>query len=459
MVAVLLLGACGSSSKKSSSSTTGSATSAGATTAPAGSGSSTSSGGVAQANDVGITPTQIHIGVIADVQTAVLPGLFQKNINLVKDWAAIVNAHGGLAGRQIVVDQCDSKLDPNASRNCVIQMCSQDFALVGTAALGLATTQDVDACKNSQGQAVGIPNLAGIVFGLQQECDPLTYSLNQDQTYCQTVNDHPQTYTVQTGDIKWLVQHFGGLHGIFIYDTDTPTAKNAELPIYHGGNQFGGVQLDGEGYYGANGTAPQSALTPIVEVLKQHSSTFALQGSTPPSMILLMREAQLQGVNSVKVWDCASGCYNSYYISTGGSVVNGTYATLLTIPFYSQAEYSKNATLNGLITQAGGPNNLDSNSLSSYLEALLFQDAVNKTIANGGTLTRQSLLNTLKNDETAFNPDGIGGTTNVSGHLTSPCFAIMEVVNGQWQRVYPTQADSFDCNAGNLSQVKLDLSA
>jgi hypothetical protein len=413
---------------------------------------------VAQANDIGITPTQIHIGVVADVQTAVVPGLFQKNINLIKDWAAILNAHGGLAGRQVVVDTCDSKLDPNAARNCVIQACSQDFALVGTAALGLADMADVDACKNAQGQAMGIPNVAGIVFGLQQECDPLTYSLTQDGTYCQTLNDHPQTYTVFTGDAQWLNKHFGGLHGIFLYDTDTPTAKTAELPIYVGDHEFGGIQLDGQGYYGANGTEPQSALTPVVQVLKQHNSTFSSMGATPSLQILLMREAQLQGVTSVKVYTCPAACYANYYIPTGGAVVNGTYDTLYTIPFYNQAEYSKNATLNALITQAGGPNNVDSNSMDSYLVALLFQDAVNKTIANGGTLTRQSLLNTLKNDETAFNPDGIGGTTNVSAHLQSPCFNIQEVVNGQWQRVYPTALDSFDCTATNLSQVKLDQS-
>jgi ABC-type branched-subunit amino acid transport system substrate-binding protein len=451
LVAVLVLAACGSSGKKSTSNTT----------TPAGGSSATASstGASGPGTDVGLTSTQMNIGVIADVQTAVVPGLFQKNINLVKDWAAIVNSHGGLAGRQVVVDSCDSKLDPNAARNCVIQLCAKDFALVGTAALGLTNMADVDGCKNSAGDPIGIPNLAGIVFGLQQLCDPLTYSMNQDETYCQTINQHPQTYTVMTGDDKWLTQHFGGLHGIFLYDTDTPTAKNSQLPIYHGDSQFGGVGLDGEGFYGANGTAPQSALTPVVQVLKAHNSTFAQLGATPSTEILLRKEAQLQGVTSVKAWVCSAGCYTNYFIPTGGSAVNGTYQTLLTIPFYDQSEYSKNATLSGLIAQAGGPNNLDSNSLSSYLEALLFQDAVNKATANGGTLNRQSLLNVLKTKETAFNPDGIAGTTNVSGHLESPCFAMLQVVNGQWQRVYPTAPDSFDCNPSNLSQVKLDLSS
>ena len=43
-------------------------------------------------------------------------------------------------------------------------------------------------------------------------------------------------------------------------------------------------------------------------------------------MVLLRREAQLQGVNSVKVWLCNSGCYDPKFYAQGGATVNGTYA-------------------------------------------------------------------------------------------------------------------------------------
>ena len=43
-------------------------------------------------------------------------------------------------------------------------------------------------------------------------------------------------------------------------------------------------------------------------------------------MVLLRREAQLQGVNSVKVWECNSGCYDPNFYKQGGATVNGTYA-------------------------------------------------------------------------------------------------------------------------------------
>jgi len=40
-------------------------------------------------------------------------------------------------------------------------------------------------------------------------------------------------------------------------------------------------------------------------------------------MVLLRREAQLQAVNSVKVWECNSGCYDPIFYKQGGATVNG----------------------------------------------------------------------------------------------------------------------------------------
>lgn len=454
LAAVLAAGACSSSSSQPSGNSTTTAT--GSST---GSASATGSTGAAAAgNDVGITATTIHIGVIADINTAVNPGLFQKNANVVKAWAAIANAHGGLAGRQIVVDVCDSKLDPNATRNCVIQACNKDFALVGTAALALTDIADIDGCKNSAGQAIGIPNLDGITQTAAVQCDPDTFMIGgNDPTLCQTAKDNPQTYTVPVGDDRWLSSQYPGLHGIFVYNTDSPTAKLNQIPVYTADSKYASIKLDGLGYYGSSCVQAQSALIPTVLVMKQHGSTFAQDGSCPANFEQLQAEAKLQGVTTVKVWMCAGGCYAPYYIALNPSVTEGTYQNLTSIAFYT--EYQDNPTLAAEVKQIGGISNLDSNSLASYVEALLFQDAVSKAVANGGTLTRQSLYNVLRSKETAFNADGIVGTTNVSTHSPSPCFAIARVINGQWQRVYPTKAQSFDCNPSNLVQIKVNMTS
>src|SRR6202000_1258474 len=115
--------------------------------------------------------TTIKVGVIADVNNPLVPGLFQDSVNAVKAWAADVNKSGGLAGRQVQVDFCDSKLDPNATTNCVIKACQDDFALVGTSANALEDLSDLDGCKDAAGKAIGIANLAAFAF-VPEVCDP-----------------------------------------------------------------------------------------------------------------------------------------------------------------------------------------------------------------------------------------------------------------------------------------------
>lgn len=450
VVVVLLLAAAGCSSAGSSSS--GSASTGGSSPASTASGSPVAAGSAAPGGDIGITSTTIRVAVIADVNAPANPGLFQKSLNAVKAWAEIVNANGGMAGRQVVVDAIDAQEDPNISLNDVIKACSQDFALVGTEALALSSMSAIDGCKNAQGQAIGMPNLAGIAFGALQQCDPDTFAVQgNDPQYCATEKQSTPSHTEQVGDYQWYVAQYPGLHGMWVYNTDLPNARVTQLPTYVAGEKQG-IKPDGSGFYGAAGTDPQSAMIPVVQAAKQNSSTFVADGVTPPNMVLLRREAQLQGNNSVKVWLCVAGCYANYFLTTGGSAVNGTYQTMTTIPFFT--EYKQNPELSALVDKLGGINNLDSNALASYVEALLFSGAVQKAIANGGQLTRASLFSALRTQETAFNADGIAGTTNVSTHQQSPCFMITQVQNGQFQRVYPTQAGTFDCKASNLITVK-----
>jgi ABC-type branched-subunit amino acid transport system substrate-binding protein len=447
---IALLAACSSSSSSSSGSSS-SASSPSSSSSSSASGVSIS-GPVAPGTDVGLTKTEIRVGMIADVNTPVNPGLFQKNVNAVKAWAAMLNAHGGLAGRKVVVDFCDSKLDPNATTNCVIQACQNDFALVGTAANVLTDLSDLDTCKNAAGQAIGIPNLAFVGFP-PLACDKVTYLITGYGPYCTTAKNNPQTYTVNVGDFRYYQSHFPDLHGIWVYDGDVPTVRITVVPSFQGGVNLG-IKKDGQGFYASSGEAPQSALTPLVQVMKQNGSTFGYGGATPPQTVLLRKEAQLQGLTSIKVWACNAGCYDSSFIQQGGAAVNGEYAETNYLPFYS--DWQANPTLKALVNYMGGVSNINGNAIESYVQALLFQDAVNKAIANGGTLDRQTLFAALSK-ETSFDADGIIGPTNIAARTPSPCIAISQVQNGQWVRVYPSKPGTFDCSAANLVTIKMNL--
>jgi ABC-type branched-subunit amino acid transport system substrate-binding protein len=452
LAALLLAAGCSSASSSSPGSASGSTAPASAAAAASATTSAAPAGSAGPGTDIGLTATTIRVGMIADVDTSLAPGLFQKSVNAVKAWADIVNANGGLAGRKVVVDFCDSKLDPNATTNCVINACQNDFALVGTSANALEDLSDIDGCKNAAGKAIGIPDLAAFAF-LPLACDPDTYLIGGYGPYCATAKQNPQTYLANIGDARYYTSQFKNLHGVFVYDSDVPTLKVDFLPNFQGDEDLG-IKADAQGSYAESGSAPESALTPVISAIKAAGSSYVYAGSTPQNTILLEREAKLQGVSSVKVWACNSGCYDSSFYAQGGSVVNGTYAQLDDLPFYT--EYQDNPALAALVKQMGGTSNLNNNAVLSYVMCLLFQDAVQKATANGGTLDRQTLFTAL-NGESSFDADGIIGPTNVGGHQLSNCDVITQLVNGQWQRVYPAKPGTFDCNSGNTKTIKMNV--
>jgi ABC-type branched-subunit amino acid transport system substrate-binding protein len=457
LAAVLVAAGCSSSSSSS-----GSAASSGAgSAAPAATGSGSAvaasaepAGSAGPGTDVGLTATTIKVGMIADVNTPVQPGLFQKSVNVVKAWAADLNAKGGLAGRQVQVDFCDSKLDPNATTNCVIQACQNDFALVATSADALEDLSDIDGCKNAAGKAIGIPNLAALAF-LPLGCDPDTYQLQGLGSYCATAKDPQQTYQVNVGDAKYFLSQNKGLHGIYVYDADVPSFKITFIPQFQADTNLG-IGADAQKYYAESGAAPQSALTPVIAAIKASGSSFVDADATPNNTVLLEREAKLQGANGIKVWGCDSGCYDNSFIQQGGATVNGTYAQLNNLPFYT--DYQSNPALSAIVKQVGGLSNINNNAVDSYIMALLFQDAVVKATANGGTLDRASLYSALKK-ENAFTAEGIIGPTDFGNHKQSACDVIAQVVNGQWQRAYPAKAGTFDCDPANLVTIKTKVTA
>ena len=154
-----------------------------------------------------------------------------------------------------------------------------------------------------------------------------------------------------------------------------------------------------------------------------------------PNFILARREAQLQGVNTVKVWAGPSGLYDSTFLTQAGSYAEGASTMLQNLPFYT--EYQSNPALAALVNQLGSVDDVNNNSIGPYEEALLVQEIVTKAAAAGGTLNRAALFTALSNEH-SFNAQGIIGATDIAARVPSPCIVMVEVVNGKWTRQYPT---------------------
>jgi hypothetical protein len=412
------------------------------------------------ATEVGVTAGEIHIAAIADVDNPFAPGLFQGAVDGVKAGAAYLNSKaggGGLAGRKVVVDFYDSKLNGNEARNATISGCQNDYALVGTSALFLAQVDDIVNCADKAGAATGIPDLSAVTTGVPESCMPMAFPAFGTQIDCATVNDNPQTFNVNQGSGKYDVSKSkADLHGVTIVGNDTKDAAR-------GGNlaalaaEAAGIKMDqGDPGVPVSGRDPQSVFTPIVQKMKEDKSNWSLNIASANQALLFRNEATLQGIDPKSVlWECSS-CYGNKIVTDNADAFEGEVQQLGFLPF---EEASVNPTVKNFVKymkQVGGTP--DQFSAYSWAATLAFADAVNAIVKTDGVngLTRSKLIDSIKSISD-FDAGGMLGKRSFANGKITSCFMVVKFLSGKWVRQYPTKKGTFDCKASNATQVKADL--
>lgn len=396
------------------------------------------------AGEIGVTADTIRIAVIADVDNAARPGLFQGSVDGVNAFAKFVNANGGVAGgRKVQVDFIDSHLSADEARNALVRACQEDFAIVGTTALFMNNIEPMTSCVDQAGKATGLPDVPVLQTEIAHQCSPISFPVIVVGLDCATKDAAEKKVTVRTGAAKYYTKRNKDLHGIFALAGDLKSTTNAALPLVAMYKSFG-VKSDGE--FKVSGLSPQAAYTPLVQAIKQSNSTYALNNVDYKADVLLRKEAQIQGVNTVKVWDCALQCYDQRLLSEGGNAVEGQYVTLFFIPF---EEAKQNKSVSNYLKNVGGKDKADGFGAQAWTAGLFFRDVVNNVVKADGNngLTRARFL-----EEAAkihdFTADGMLGPTDVGGRKVSPCGVILQVKKGKFVRVSPTKKGTLDCSGG-----------
>jgi len=403
------------------------------------------------ATDVGVTADEIRIGVIADVDTPLAPGLFQGAVNGVEGWAKFMNKNGGLAGRKVVVDFIDSKLTADDARNAVIQACEEDFAVVGTSALFLNNVDDMVGCVDKAGKATGLPDIPVVTTEVVQQCSPVSFPINPPQLDCSTKDSDPQTFVSQAGRAIYFEKEINkDLHGAFILSGDLPPATRSNL-VTATGLQERGIGKDFQSAISSR--APQSAYTPVVQAMRDSGSNYAESTSAFTSTVALRKEAKLQGLSADDItWACTLQCYDKKFLEQGGADVEGQYVSLTFLPF---EEASSNKMLADYI-KFTGKDKVDGFGAQAWIAGILLRDVVNAVVDKAGVngLTREAVLTQLKATK-AFDAEGMAVSTDVGAKKPSPCYMLVQVQDGKYERAHPTKAGAFDCNKKNL--VTFDL--
>ena len=113
-----------------------------------------SDGDAAGATATGVTDTEIHVGTVTDKGFTGAPGLNKEMYDAAVAFTKWCNEHGGILGRQLVLDDLDAALTEYEAR--VTEACTSDFALVGGGAV-------FDEDPNGVRVACDLPNIAGYV--------------------------------------------------------------------------------------------------------------------------------------------------------------------------------------------------------------------------------------------------------------------------------------------------------
>ncbi len=80
----------------------------------------------------------------------------------------------------------------------------------------------------------------------------------------------------------------------------------------------------------------------------------------------------------------------------------------------------------------------------AWSAGLAFEQAAKQV---GPDLTRAALISKIQGI-TSWNGNGVTPDVNIGGKVPTKCFFYEKIENGGFQRVYPTAANTYDCNSG-----------
>jgi len=277
---------------------------------------------------------------------------------------------------------------------------------------------------------------------------------------CDTRTQHPQTFQANVNRGYYYIKKYGkDLHGIYIFGSDSKSARDSSFASLGALRDIGGVNqgIKSDGDFDRSGRATQSDFTEIVQAMKNKRSNYGQCTGAYTCTVNLRKEAALQGLTGVKVWDCGVQCYDKQFLSAGGQDVDGEYVDTLFLPFYSKADQKANPSLANYVKYTG-ESKIASFGAYAWAAGFAFRDAVNAAVKAHGVngVTRKTIFEAL-NKIHNFSADGFFAPIDLAGRKVSNCSVTSQVKNGTFVRVSPTKPGTFACSPKGRILRKLDI--
>jgi hypothetical protein len=174
--------------------------------------------------------------------------------------------------------------------------------------------------------------------------------------------------------------------------------------------------------------------------------------------LALRREAKVQGLSDVKVWDCQTACYSKRFLEQGGADVDKQFVDILYAPFFDARERKADKMVDNFVRFTGEDNVGELGAVYSFGAGLAFRNAVNAVVKQHGVngLTRKNLLAALNNVHD-FDADGLLAPIDLGGRKVTECHVLLQVQDGDFVRVHPKKPGTYDCSPRNVVETELDL--
>ena len=384
----------------------------------------------------GTTDTTLRIAVIADGSDDGLnDGEAISVWQAVEAWAFSLNQSKKLAGRDIIVERVDSAVFRHAE--AINSICEGDFfAIVGSLAMN-----DADGLGQLLSPNCSLPDFPSRVFSLNRLYSGITFQSNPISAitsnagwasyFVETKNSSSQLAAILLPELTTTV-----LAGERIIESATTKGfKFVHTPTYEIETDFSNevealIQSNSQSLVWENSGRQ---LTRFVNTLESYDPEFAFE------FII-----------------CGQACYDPKWVQAAGLSGEGISVWLPHLPI-EEAELNDELLRYLFFMNAthGTEAQPTAAGISAWSSALLFEEAVSRAVGADSavyrpeTLTRESVIEAAKGI-TFWDAKGLHGISNPAGGIPSPCFVIMTLTDGLWQRSFPQRPGELSCEDDNL---------
>jgi ABC-type branched-subunit amino acid transport system substrate-binding protein len=380
------------------------------------------------ASDIGVTADSINVGTLTDKGFAARPGLNQEMVDAAVAFAAWCNEHGGINGRQLVIDDRDAAL--TAYNDRITESCAEDFALVG----GGAVFDDAD---NGGRVACGLPNVAGFVVSetarvadlqVQPVPNPLTeYAAG---AYRRLAEARPE-----------LMDHYGIMTG------NVGATLSTRDQVLDAVTQLGFQTVFNQEY----SSAGESNWRPFVEQMRD-AGVEVFEWVGEPEYLSAIQEAMALVGFYPEVIMVNTNIYDTRYLETVGNNTRNTLIRTAYTPFELADENPATADYLELMERYNPGGKLAQLGAQAVSAFLLFAQAASEC---GADLTRTCMIENA-GSVTSWTGGGMHAEMNPSAGSAPQCFAFIAVTPGSFtvdEELTQPNEGIFNCDPENVLQT------